>query len=169
VTTRVIKVTVDVAEIERRLKVVPKELHARIPSALNIAGYRMEAHAVRLMVMQEFRGQVPEPAVYEGLWPSRATDLDHTFTLDSDQSLFPYHRWITRDDEKVCQICEPRHNRIYSSLELEALFPAHPNCRCIVPPEPLGDALIRVAPQVTSKAVRDAVDYMVQGFLEFWP
>ena len=40
-----------------------------------------------------------------------------------------YVRWVTEDDEKVCSVCNPRHNVIYKIEELPAL-PAHWRCRC---------------------------------------
>lgn len=38
-------------------------------------------------------------------------------------------RWITKNDERVCPICGPRHNRIYWSDKVPYI-PVHDNCRC---------------------------------------
>ena len=36
-------------------------------------------------------------------------------------------RWITRDDEKVCDECWPRHMQVF---DINKVPPKHPNCRC---------------------------------------
>lgn len=40
-------------------------------------------------------------------------------------------KWITAQDEKVCEVCEPRDGRIYSLKDCPQ-WPAHYNCRCIL-------------------------------------
>jgi SPP1 gp7 family putative phage head morphogenesis protein len=37
--------------------------------------------------------------------------------------------WLTGQDEKVCEICGPRHGRVYP-IDQVPECPAHPNCRC---------------------------------------
>lgn len=44
------------------------------------------------------------------------------------QSGFTEWRWRTVNDNRVCPICEPRHNRVFS--QQERFEPAHPRCRC---------------------------------------
>lgn len=38
--------------------------------------------------------------------------------------------WVTQLDEFVCQVCGPRHGKVYNIDNLPEI-PAHPNCRCI--------------------------------------
>ena len=42
------------------------------------------------------------------------------------------HRWITREDEKVCSICAPLDGTIFSGASNGP--PAHPRCRCVALP-----------------------------------
>ena len=44
-----------------------------------------------------------------------------------------YVRWVTEDDERVCSVCNPRHNVVYRIDELPEI-PAHWHCRCILEP-----------------------------------
>jgi len=39
-------------------------------------------------------------------------------------------RWMTAVDERVCDICGPRHNQTFPLSQLDILIPAHPRCRC---------------------------------------
>ena len=38
-------------------------------------------------------------------------------------------KWVTSRDEKVCQVCRPRHGMVYPINSVPAL-PAHWGCRC---------------------------------------
>ena len=44
-----------------------------------------------------------------------------------------YARWVTEDDEKVCEICKPRDGVIYQ-IEDFPILPAHWHCRCAIYP-----------------------------------
>ena len=57
-------------------------------------------------------------------------------------------RYMTANDERVCEICGPRHNKVFPLSELPDLIPAHVNCRCysqpVVSVEQFGSELERM-------------------------
>jgi len=61
---------------------------------------------------------------------NRSTEI----LAEKNKDLFSGMRWITQLDERTCQICAPRHGRIYPVGQTP--YPAHFNCRCAVNPVP---------------------------------
>jgi len=58
--------------------------------------------------------------------------------------------WMTAEDDQVCPICADyaRGNNEYPLEDLDAMFPAHENCRCWVKPvvniEKAADEIARI-------------------------
>jgi len=47
--------------------------------------------------------------------------------------------WSTAGDDRVCPICEPLDETVYTIDEARELIPAHPNCRCAWIPAGVGE------------------------------
>ena len=50
--------------------------------------------------------------------------------LSYQQANITQFRWMTYEDNNVCEICIPNHGRVFPVSQLSNLIPAHPNCRC---------------------------------------
>jgi len=59
---------------------------------------------------------------------NRSTEI----LAEKNKDLFSGMRWITQLDERTCQVCGPRHGRIYPIGQVP--YPAHFNCRCAINP-----------------------------------
>lgn len=46
----------------------------------------------------------------------------------------PYVRWVTQQDDRVCEMCGPRDGKVYRIDRLPP-FPAHWKCRCEIWPQ----------------------------------
>ena len=68
-------------------------------------------------------------AIETGLWSHSTTTLINNWTARE-------FRHVTRQDEKVCEICGPRDGVIFSGASNGP--PLHPRCRCIAIPAPAG-------------------------------
>lgn len=83
----------------------------------------------------------------KGVWPSvqrRAEVISRTEILRASNqgALYVYRqyqvkrvRWLTAEDERVCDTCGPLHGRIFPIDEIPfGGAPAHPRCRCFIVP-----------------------------------
>ena len=68
-------------------------------------------------------------AIESGLWSHSTATMLNNWTAKE-------FRHVTRQDEKVCEICGPRDGVIFSGASNGP--PLHPRCRCIAIPAPAG-------------------------------
>ena len=78
----------------------------------------------RTVTEQESR-RLAATAIETGLWSHANTTVLRNWTARE-------FRHITRQDEKVCEICGPRDGVIFSGVSNGP--PLHPRCRCVAVP-----------------------------------
>lgn len=160
-----ITIKTDFGSLTTVVERIPEELDRALPEILNNVGDKMSHDAVELL---STKFNLPGAYIEEGLITRTATAMVYTFELSSRQDRFPYVQWITQRDERVCPICGPRDGRIYTKMEVRYIWPAHPNCRCIIQPLSLGDALVEVGQTVVPAAVEEAALKILSVFERGW-
>ena len=158
-------ISTDLGTIVTLTSKIPRDLNAKIPEFLNIAGRELARDAATLIGSNL---GIPHEDVDDALIKRSATELDAEFEISSNQVRFPYVRWITQRDEKVCPICGPRDGEVYRESEIRYAFPAHPNCRCKLEKVSLGNELTSVASDLVNQALKSVSLQALELFSQKW-
>lgn len=161
----IVKLNANFAAMEARLRNAPKAIQSAIHPIMNAAGAKLEDQLVR--IISDKTGIDPD-AIYSGLIRRDATDLSPHLEIRAEQSRFPYVRWVTAHDDKVCPVCSARDGVIYTTMEIRYDYPAHPNCRCELVDVSLGAELLEAAPEPMAEAVSSITDAVMQAATEAW-
>lgn len=163
-----VRIKTEFGDLEAKLASIPGIIDAELPEIINRHGNDI-LHAAEAVIAE--RLGIPVDAVAADLTRHDATPLDAEFELQSepaDSGRFPYVRWITQGDDKVCPICAPRDGVVYTVAETRYMFPAHPNCRCELEPVDLGGELVSVATDALSEALNSVSNEALDIFTREW-
>ena len=117
--------------------------------ALNLGGAKLYDNVQRALAT---RFGIPASQADIALDFMPATEGQPVYTVTGSNDDFPYRRWITQRDEKVCKICGPRHGQIYHLFDTYEIWPAHPNCRCYLQKLNLGGAFAEMQASCVGRA-----------------
>lgn len=167
-----IEVKVDVDDLRHLsddITVIEHAFAALMPGALNKAGDRMYSEVVTDIVQafstQKVHRRIGPTAVRNGLRVENANETIARYSVESVQPQFPYMRWITQRDERVCPICMPRDAMIFpDTIAWDLWFNRHPRCRCSITPVFLRDYLKPAGEAHILEAAEYAIEVFKQRF-----
>lgn len=148
------------------LQVAEQELQRALPIELNNSGHAL-AYDVTLAVAEEFP-DVPLGVIAAAITSREATDLVPSFTIASRDAMVTYVEWVTQRDEKVCPICGPRDGVIYRIIDVMDIWPAHPNCRCLINRLGITDAMLRAGSELLPDAMQRVAEGLLEHFARVW-
>lgn len=153
-----VELSVDTSKIEAACNALPNVIAQSLSKAINQTGTRMY-RAVVSDIADHL--QVKESFVAQALNRRAGSKASPIYRISSVPARFPVVRWITQRDEKVCKICGPRDGKLYTTLEIRYILPAHPNCRCFTEDVDIGGELMMASRRYLQSAAQEVVDQVI--------
>lgn len=148
------------------LIVSQQELERALPVELNKSGHTLFNDVVT-EIARSFP-EVPPQAIAAALTSREASGLVPSFVISSSDKMVGYVRWVTARDEKVCNICGPRDDRIYQMADAIDIWPAHPNCRCRLEALGISESMLSAGAALLPEAMIRVSDGMLEHFARVW-
>lgn len=183
-----VKLKVDASDLERVAKINDKASRAidqSVTPHVNQFGNRMAKRLAREVSrsltrsLRETLTHLPEfeTVPFSGVSPSEVLEYlipreghgehDSEYELETSPK-FPYFYWVTQVDERVCEICGPRHGMIIHENAISGLFPAHESCRCRLDRINLDPLVGLFADSEAQQSSAEVADGVLQVFLREW-